>query len=127
MKKTNVKRILVVDDELEDRTLLRKILSKKYIVIEASNGEEALDLARSEKPALILMDVMMPNIDGYCACYMIKRDPLTAEIPVVMLTGLKSELNIRLADEIGAAGYLTKPVYPQELLDRIGQFLCNDT
>ena len=127
MQKTSSKSILVVDDDLGDRSLLRKILDKSYIVIEASNGEEAVVLARSEKPALILMDIMMPKIDGYIACSIIKRDPCTSEIPVVMLTGLKSELNIRLADEIGAAGYLTKPFNKQELLDRIGQFLCNDT
>ena len=127
MQKKDLKRILVVDDDLVDRIFLRKILSKNYIVTEASNGKEALDLARNEKPALILMDIMMPEIDGYSACCMIKRDPLTATIPVVMLTGLKSELNIRLADEIGAAGYLIKPINQQELLDRIGQLLCSDT
>lgn len=127
MTKTDPNRILVVDDDPVDRILLRKILSKNYIVTEASNGKEALDLARSEKPALILMDIMMPEIDGYSACCMIKRDPLTAEIPVVMLTGLKSELNIRFADEMGASGYLTKPFNQQELLDRIGQLLCSDT
>ncbi len=127
MTETDPKRILVVDDDLVDRILLRKILSKNYIVTEASNGKEALDLARSEKPALILMDIMMPEIDGYSACSMIKRDPLTAEIPVVMLTGLKSELNIRLAGEMGASGYLTKPFNQQELLDTIDQLLCSDT
>ena len=127
MQKTDPKRILVVDDDPVDRIFVRKILRKDYIVIEASNGEEALDLARSEKPALILMDIMMPKIDGYSACLMIKRDPLTAEIPVVMLTGLNYELNIQLAHEIGATGYLIKPVNQQELLDRISQLLFSDT
>lgn len=127
MTKTDPNRILVVDDDPVERILLRKILSKNYIVTEASNGKEALDLARSEKPALILMDIMMPEIDGYSACCMIRRDPLTTEIPVVMLTGLKSELNVRLADEMGASGYLTKPFNQQELLDIIGQLLCSDT
>ena len=117
----------MVDDDPVERILVRKILSKNYIVTEASNGKEALDLARNEKPALILMDIMMPEMDGYNACCMIRRDPLTAEIPVVMLTGLKSELNIRLADEIGATGYLIKSINQQELLDRIGQLLCSDT
>ena len=122
-----LKRILVVDDDPVDRTLLRKMLIKNYIVTEASSGKEALDLARSKKPALILMDIMMPEIDGYSSCHMIKRDPLTADIPVLMLTGLKYELNIQLAHEMGAAGYLIKPVNQQELLDRIGQLLCSDT
>lgn len=71
MQKDGLKKILVVDDEPSDRILLRKILSKNYIITEASNGEEAVDLARSEKPVLILMDIMMPKIDGYNACYRI--------------------------------------------------------
>ena len=126
MKKDSPKKILVVDDEPSDRILLRKILRKSYIVTEASNGEEAVDLARSEKPDLVLMDIMMPKVDGYNACYRIKRDPLTAEIPVIMITGLEHELNVRLAEKVGATGYLTKSLNQLELLDRIGQLLCND-
>ena len=126
MQKNSPPKILVVDDEPSDRILLRKILGKNYVVTEASNGEEAVDLARSEKPALILMDIIMPKVDGYNACYRIKTDPLTAEIPVVMLTGLNHELNVRLAEKMGATGYLTKSLNPLELLDRIGHFLCID-
>ena len=126
MRKNNLKKIMVVDDDPVDRILLRKVLSKSYIIAEASSGEEAVNLTRSDKPDLVLMDVMMPTIDGYNACFMIKRDPLTAEIPVVMLTGLKYELNVRLAERVGATGYLTKPFNPQDLLDIIDQFLCNN-
>ena len=127
MAKSDLYKVLMVDNDPDDRVLVRKILGKKYIVTEASNGKEALDLAHSDKPALILMDIMMQEIDGYSACCMVKRDPSTAEIPVVMLTGLNHKLNVRLADELGASGYLTKPVNQQELLNRIGQLLCNDT
>ena len=127
MTESDLHRILIVDDDPADRILIKKILNKDYIITEASNGKEALDLVHSEKPALILMDIMMSEIDGYSAYLMIKRDPLTAEIPVVMLTGLKSELNVRLADEMGASGYLTKPFDQQELLDRIGQLLCSNS
>ena len=80
-------------------------------------------MAHSEKPDLVLMDIMMPNVDGYTACHMIKKDPLTANIPVVMLTGLNYDLNVRFAEGFGANGYLTKPFNPQELLDKIGQFI----
>lgn len=120
MQKNSLKKILVVDDDPSQRILLRKILSKNYIVTEASNGEGAVDLARSEKTALVLMDIIMPKVDGYDACYRIKRDPLNAEIPVVMLRGLNNEFNVRLAERIGATGYLTKSLNPLELLDRIG-------
>ena len=123
MQEDAPKKILVVDDEPDDRTLWRKILSKKYIVTEACDGGEALEMARNDNPALILMDIMMPKVDGYSACCMIKRDTNTAEIPVVMLTGLEDELSVRRAEEIGASGYITKPSHPQELLDKIGQFL----
>ena len=85
-----------------------------------------MDLARSEKPDLVLMDIIMPKMDGYNACYRIKKDPLTAEIPVVMLTGLTHKLNVRLAEKMGATGYLTKSFNPPELLHRINQILCND-
>jgi CheY-like chemotaxis protein len=127
MVKSVAYKILLVDDDPADRVLVSKILSKKYAVIEASNGKEALDLAYTEIPNLILMDIMMPEMDGYTALSIIKRDPLIAEIPVVMLTDLKSELNARLAEEWGANGYLIKSFSQQELLDRIGQLLCDDT
>ncbi len=127
MAKTDLKRILVVDDDPGDRKLIRNILGKKYIVTEASNGKEGLNSICSEKPDLIIMDVMMPELDGYSTCSMIKRDPSTADIPVIMLTGVKDELNIRLADKIGVSGYLTKPPDKQELLDKINQLLLSDT
>jgi putative two-component system response regulator len=127
MQSNNLQKILIVDDEPADRILLRKILSKNYVIAEASDGEEAADLAHSEKPDLILMDIMMPKVDGYNACYRIKQDPLTAEIPVVMLTGLNHELNVSLAEKMGATGYLTKSLEPRELLDRIGELLCSNT
>ena len=127
MRKKKLLKILVVDDEPSDRILLKKLLREHYIVTEASNGEEAVTLARNEKPALILMDIMMPKVDGYHACYSIKNDPLTAEIPVIMLTGLDHELNIRLAEKMGATGYLTKSLNPLSLLEEINQFICNKT
>jgi len=126
MHRKRLKKILVVDDDPADRKLLRKILGKRYIVIEADGGEEAIDLACREEPDLVLLDIMMPGVDGYSACHRIKRDPRTAGIPVVMLTGLNHQLNMRLAEELKADGYLNKPVGPQELSDRIGQFLCSD-
>ncbi len=118
-------KILVVDDEENVRRLLRSMLGNKYIVLEAKDGEVAIDIARSQKPDFILMDIMMPNMDGYTACYTIKQDPATKTIPVVMLTAVGQELNKKLAQEMGADGYITKPFGLLELLNTVERFLTN--
>ena len=120
MKKTL---ILVVDDEHTIRSLVKKILSDKFAVLEASDGEQAVDMARQHKPGLILMDIIMPNMDGYNACSRIKTDQATREIPVVMLTGIGYELNKKLAVEVGADGYITKPFTLKTLVETIGKFI----
>ena len=111
--------VLVVDDEESVRRLVRSMLGKKYVVLEAMDGAVAVDMARRHKPDFILMDIMMPNVDGYTACDIIKKDPATKAIPVVMLTALGQELNKKLAQAIGASGYITKPFSLQELLDAV--------
>jgi len=123
MDETNQKKILIADDEISVRFLLKRLLRRNYNVLEAINGEEAVDMARGEKPDIILMDIMMPKVDGYTACYTIKKDPLTKVIPIVMLTALGQELNVKLGKEIGADGYMTKPFSPRVLVDTIAQFL----
>jgi len=117
------KKILIADDEQSIRLLVRRLLSQNYIVLEASDGEEAIDIARSQKPDLILMDIMMPKVDGYTACHQIKKDQATKAIPVVMLTGVGHELNKKLSFEVGAKGYITKPFSLQDLLDVIRPLL----
>jgi len=118
-----VKRILVVDDEENVRRLVRSMLGKENIVIEAEDGEVAVRMARSHNPDFILMDIMMPNMDGYTACHTIKKDPATKAIPVAMLTALGHELNVKLSQEMGADGYINKPFSHQDLLDTIDRFL----
>ena len=113
------KKILIADDEPNIRILVSSMLGKDYTVIGASDGEEAINIARDSKPDLILMDILMPKVDGYIACHAIKTDPATKAIPVVMLTAVGYELNKRLAEEVGADGYITKPFSPQDLLDTI--------
>ena len=117
------KKILIADDEQSIRLLVRRLLSQNYIVLEASDGEEAIDIARRENPDLILMDIMMPKVDGYTACHQITKDQATKAIPVVMLTGVGHELNKKLSFEVGAKGYITKPFSLQDLLDVIGPLL----
>jgi two-component system response regulator VicR len=118
------KKILIVDDEPSVRALVKKLLGKGYVVLEANDGEEAVNMAFNQKPDLILMDILMPKMDGLTACYAIKANQATKSIPVVMLTAVDYELNKKLSrDIIGAHGYITKPFDSQGLKKVIGQFL----
>jgi CheY-like chemotaxis protein len=117
------KQVLIVDDEQSVRLLVKKFLSDHFTVLEASDGEKAVDIARSQKPALILMDIMMPKMDGITACHEIKTDQATKAIPVVILTGVDYELNKRLCLELGASAYITKPFSLDDLLKIVAQFV----
>jgi two-component system, OmpR family, alkaline phosphatase synthesis response regulator PhoP len=122
----NNQKILVVDDEQNVRKLVKRLLSKEYTIIEAENGLEALELVRSQKPDLVLMDMMMPKMDGLSACYEIKHDLSIRHIPVVMLSAITHDLNKRLSENVmGANGYVTKPFSAVELVARIREILMN--
>ncbi len=112
--------ILIVDDNLDNVNLLDKILKKSgFQTLKGYNGEEAVELARRELPDLILLDIMMPIMDGFTACEIIKQDESTKHIPILMLTA-KQEINDKVKGlEIGADDYITKPFHLQELLARI--------
>ncbi len=117
------KKILIVDDEPNIRLLVATILVGTYDVIEAKDGQEAIDITCREKPDLIMMDIMMPNVDGYTACTAIKSNPETKVIPVIMLTGVGYDLNRKLAEKVGAEGYVTKPFTKQELVCIVDKFM----
>jgi CheY-like chemotaxis protein len=116
-------KILIADDEPAVRLIVGRILGEEYIVLEAADGEEAIDIAKGQQPALVLMDLMMPKVDGYAACSRIKSDQATKGIKVVILSAVGHELNKRYADEMGADGYITKPFTPESLLENIRQLL----
>jgi two-component system alkaline phosphatase synthesis response regulator PhoP len=117
------KKILIVDDEPSVRRLLRTLLKKNFTVVEAEDGEQAVATACVEKPDLILMDIMMPKMDGYTSCYALKKGPTTRSIPILMLTAVDLRLNLELSKEIGADGYITKPFNSKDLLRNITQVL----
>ena len=117
------KRILIADDEPNIRSVVARMLDKDYVVLEATNGEEAVDIAGREKPDIILMDLMMPQMDGYTACSLIKADQATKMIPIIILTAIDHESNRKFAMEMGADGYITKPFTPQVLADAINPLL----
>ena len=109
-------RILLVDDHSPTRNMYSQALAdQNYQTIHASNGEEAFASALQEQPDLILLDLMMPGIDGYETLAKFKGDPNTHSIKVIMLTAVDRPLERRLAREMGASGYLVKPVRLQDL------------
>ena len=116
------KKVLVVDDEPGVRRLVSKILSGHYKVIEAPDGEAAVNEVRSRRPGVVIMDMMMPRMDGLTACYAIKKDPINQDIKVIMLTAVNQDLNKKLSTTVmGADRYITKPFKAEELLDTIKQ------
>jgi twitching motility two-component system response regulator PilH len=123
LKKPPRRKILVVDDSPTERYVLFELLSKRgYEVIEASNGEEAVVKARTEKPYLVLMDVVMPGTSGYQATRALSRDPETQSIPVIMCTSKGAETDQVWGLRQGARDYLVKPIDPEELLAKIASF-----
>ena len=113
-------KILVVDDEEDILELLRFNLSREgYQVSCAASGEEALSLVRSEIPGLIVLDLMLPGIDGLEVTRRLKNDPNTKNIPIVMLTAKGEEADIVTGLELGADDYITKPFSPRILVARV--------
>ena len=104
------KKILIADDEPGVRTTVSRMLEKDYEVIEATNGEEAIKLAREQQPHLIFIDLMMPQMDGYTACSALKADETTSSMAVRIMTAIGHELNKKYATELGADGYMTKSI-----------------
>jgi two-component system alkaline phosphatase synthesis response regulator PhoP len=121
---THQGKILVVDDEVYILHILDFILgAESYEVITATNGDQALHKVRDEKPDLVILDIMMPKLDGYETCRMIKSDPATSQIPVILLTAKGREVDQRLGKEVGANDYITKPFSPTKLIDRVQAIL----
>lgn len=117
------KKIVVADDEPNLRLLVRATLSKEYVVLEAVDGKQVIELVRNEKPNLILLDVMMPQVNGLEVCRILKADPATSHISVVMLTASGGEEEKKRGKEVGADGYILKPFRPPELLSKVKEFV----
>lgn len=111
------KKILAVDDEKHIVRLVQiNLLKEGYEVVTATNGREAVEAVAQHKPDLIVMDVMMPELDGFGALEILKADPKTAGIPVIMLTAKAQDADVFKGWQSGADLYLTKPFNPSELI-----------
>ena len=116
--------ILVVEDQEDNRQILRDLLgSAGFRMVEAHDGEQALAMARSQRPDLILMDIQLPILDGYEATRAIKRDPELKHIPVIAVTSYALSGDEARAREAGCDAYVAKPYSTRHLLARIEQFL----
>ncbi len=117
-------KILVVDDDMQSLELIEAMLIPNgYDVITASDGSKAVATIMVKKPNLILLDIMMPGLDGYSTLSKIKENKIISSIPVVMLTAVGFDLNKELSFQLGAAGYITKPVDLAELLTTLSRLL----
>ena len=117
-------KVLVVDDEPEAVELVEFNLKQAgFDVVTAADGAEALQKARSLLPSLIVLDLMLPEVDGLEVCKMLRRDTATAAIPIIMVTAKAAEMDRILGLELGADDYITKPFSPRELVLRVKKVL----
>lgn len=117
-----VNKILVVDDEIQIRELVKKYaLHEGYQVVEASNGMEAVDKTKLERPDIVIMDIMMPVLDGYSAVKKIKS--MNIQIPIILLSARSEEYDKIYGFDLGVDDYVTKPFSPKELMMRVNAIL----
>lgn len=114
------KRLLIVDDEADLAEMIKfRMENNGYEVLLAHDGQAALEMARKEKPDLIILDLMLPKMDGYKVCGLLKKDGRYAHIPVIIFTAKGQEEDMKLGEELGADAYIIKPFEPQVLLGKI--------
>lgn len=119
MIEPKTKRLLVVDDEYFNYEMLKPALESKFDVSYADSGQNCLASAIANPPDIILLDVCMPGLDGYDTCRMLKHTPETKNIPVVMVSGLESELEKKTGFDAGCDAYVVKPFAISVLLEQI--------
>jgi putative two-component system response regulator len=117
-------KLLLVDDAAVNLEILIAILGMQYDLRVATDGESAIRVATLDPPDLILLDIVLPDIDGYAVCRTLKQNPATAAIPVLFITGLTDEASIESAYEVGGVDYITKPFRPREVVSRIANHLA---
>jgi len=118
------KKILITEDSPTILEILKSVLEEEgYEVNAAADGQQALNLVKAEKPDLIILDLMLPKIDGYKVCRMLKFDEKYKNIPIIMLTARTNETDEKLGKEVGADAYIKKPFQPEVVIDEIKKLL----
>ena len=118
------KRILIVDDEVQLVELVKmRLEAAGYETVSAYDGQEGFDKAKKEKPDLIILDLMLPKMDGYKVCGLLKNDARYSKIPIIMFTARVQEEDVRLGKDLGAEEYVTKPFDPKILLSKIKELI----
>ena len=125
------RKVLVIDDEPDLVEMIRMALERQFEVVTAYNGKEGVEKARSDKPDAIVLDIMMPEKDGFAACQELKGDAQTASIPILILTGVgeffgRTKYTKASGMEIEAEDFISKPVDPNELVRRVNALLKKD-
>ncbi|HBL27198.1 MAG TPA: response regulator [Acidobacteria bacterium] len=121
------KKILIVDDSMTTLAMESMILQGKYQLCKARDGEEAVARALAEKPDLILLDVVMPKLDGFSACAQLRQHEQTRETPIIMVTTRGEEANLEQGYSAGCTDYVTKPINAAELLSKVRNYLADGT
>lgn len=121
------KKILIVDDEENMRILLQETLEefedKGVVVLVAENGKDAIESIRTEKPNLVILDVMMPGVDGFDVCNTIKNELGMKDVYILMLSADGQEFNKQKSIDVGTDGFMTKPFDPDEIAEKVAQIL----
>lgn len=118
-----INKVLIVDDSQPELTNLRKIIGELgCVVISASNGVQAVELAKTEKPDIIFMDIIMPEMDGYEATRKLSNDPAVKDIPIIFVSSKGQKADKLWGKMQGGKGYITKPYTPDQIVKQIRQF-----
>lgn len=121
------KKVLLVDDEIDFvEVLSTRLEANDFEVLPAYDGEEALEKVKEAKPDIIILDIMMPKINGFDVCRKLKLDQNYKDIPIIMLTAKFQTSDIKFGTAMGADAYITKPFEPQILLDKMHKLLQED-
>jgi len=119
-----MKKIIIVDDDFAIRELVDTTLgSENYNIFQAENGEQAIEIAKTEKPDLIIMDIAMPGIDGFEATRILKSDSETKGSVIIILSGKSEDVERKKGFEVGADDYFTKPFSPLALIKKVEEMI----